>query len=262
VAAPHPTRAPGRTPVVAVVPRRARPTRDGPAPASSTGGMMDVASGRTRGRQRGGLVVGRRHLPGGVARTGTIVRVIPARGPGPVACSSSNGENCRGFIRTRAFVTLVGHGRFLSFAARNPVNVSNLVAHHGRSAPGSAHWPTAVPGTVAQLVTGRYSARHGRSAPAESGWTAHGTAAGAAAVTGARPAGSGLRPRGVWPGPTGPTVTTVCGWAASVGRHGSPPARLSSARCSPPACRHRPGGPWRLTLAASAGGRRAACRWR
>jgi hypothetical protein len=83
------------------------------------------------------------------------------------------------------------------------------------------------------------------------GWTAHGTAAGAAAVTGAAQLGLGYG-LGVVAWPTGPTADDSVwlgslGWATWIAASATVFGAVLAARLP-----YRSGGPWRLTLAASA----------
>jgi hypothetical protein len=87
--------------------------------------------------------------------------------------------------------------------------------------------------------------------PLHPGWTAHGTAAGAAAVTGAAQLGLGYG-LGVVAWPAGPTPDDgvwlgSLGWATWIAASATVFGAVLAARL-----RYRPAGPWRLTLAASA----------
>jgi hypothetical protein len=87
--------------------------------------------------------------------------------------------------------------------------------------------------------------------PLYPGWTAHATAAGAAAVTGAAQVGLGYG-LGVMEWPAGPTTDDSVwlgslGWATWIAASATVFGAVLAARLP-----YRPGGPWRLTLAASA----------
>jgi hypothetical protein len=87
--------------------------------------------------------------------------------------------------------------------------------------------------------------------PLHAGWTAHGTAAGAAAVTGAAQLGLGYG-LGVVAWPAGPTPDdsvwlASLGWATWIAASATVFGAVLAARLP-----YRPRGPWRLTVAASA----------
>src|SRR5689334_9678232 len=87
--------------------------------------------------------------------------------------------------------------------------------------------------------------------PLYPGWTAHATAAGAAAVTGAAQVGLGYG-LGVMEWPAGPTTDDSAwlgslGWATWIAASATVFGAVLAARLP-----YRPGGPWRVTLAASA----------